>query len=123
MTPFGLKLKSLRKEKKVTITELSKALKISSAYLSMLENGKRGKPPDGMVELICVYFNLIWDDAEELKDLSKISDINVQINTKLLSVNATKLTNVLKNNIRWLTNKQLIELSETIERMVQKSQK
>ena len=123
MTPFGLKLKSLRKEKKVSITELAKVLKISTAYLSMLENGKRGKPSDGMVELICAYFGLIWDDAEELKDFAKISDINVQINTKLLGVDATTLTNVLKNNIRWLTNKQLIELSETIERMVQKSQK
>ena len=123
MTPFGLKLKSLRKEKKVSITELAKTLKISTAYLSMLENGKRGRPPDGMVELICAYFDLIWDNAEELKYLAKISDINVQINTKYLSINATTLTNVLKNNIRWLTNKQLIELSETIERMVQKSQK
>ena len=123
MTPFGFKLKSLRKEKKVSITELSKVLKISTAYLSMLENGKRGNPTDGMVELICAYFGLIWDDAEELKDLAKISDINVQINTKSLGINATTLTNVLKNNIRWLTNKQLIDLSETIERMAQKSQK
>ena len=123
MTPFGFKLKSIRKEKKISISELAKFLKISTAYLSMLENGKRGNPPDGMVELICAYFGLIWDDAEELKDLAKISDINVQINTKNQGINATTLTNVLKNNIRWLTNKQLIELSETIERMVQKSQK
>ena len=123
MTPFGLKLKSIRKEKKISISELAKSLKISTAYLSMLENGKRGNPPDGMVELICAYFGLIWDDAEELKDLAKISDINVQINTKNQGINATTLTNVLKNNIRWLTDKQLIELSETIERMVQKSQK
>ena len=123
MTPFGFKLKSIRKEKKISISELAKSLKISTAYLSMLENGKRGNPPDGMVELICAYFGLIWDDAEELKDLAKISDINVQINTKNQGINATTLTNVLKNNIRWLTDKQLIELSETIERMVQKSQK
>ena len=123
MTPFGFKLKSIRKEKKISISELAKSLKISTAYLSMLENGKRGNPPDGMVELICAYFGLIWDEAEELKDLAKISDINVQINTKNQGINATTLTNVLKNNIRWLTNKQLIELSETIKRMVQKSQK
>ena len=123
MTPFGLKLRSLRKNKNISITELSKILKVSTPYLSMLENGKRGKPPNGMVELICAYFGLIWDDAEEVKNLAKISDINVQINTNRLGVNATMLTNVLKNNIRWLTNKQLIELSETIERMVQKSQK
>ena len=123
MTPFGFKLKSLRKEKNVSITELAKALKISTAYLSMLENGKRGNPPDGMVELICAYFGLIWDDSEELKDLAKISDINVQINTKILGINATALTNVLKNNIKWLTNKQLIELTEMIEKLVQKNQK
>ena len=123
MTPFGFKLKSLRKEKNVSITELAKALKISTAYLSMLENGKRGKPPDGMVELICAYFGIIWDESEELKDLAKISDINVQINTKILGINATALTNVLKNNIKWLTNNQLIELTEMIEKLVQKNQK
>ena len=123
MTPFGSKLKSLRKEKNVSITELAKALKISTAYLSMLENGKRGKPPDGMVELICAYFGIIWDESEELKDLAKISDINVQINTKILGINATALTNVLKNNIKWLTNNQLIELTEMIEKLVQKNQK
>ena len=123
MTPFGSKLKSLRKEKNVTTTELAKALKISTAYLSMLENGKRGNPPDGMLELICIFFDLIWEDAEELKDLAKISDINAQINTKFLGINATTLTNVLKNNIRWLTNKQLIELSDIILRMVKKNQK
>ena len=123
MTPFGSKLKYLRKEKNVSITELAKALKISTAYLSMLENGKRGNPPDGMVELICAYFGLIWDDSEELKDLAKISDINVQINTKILGINATALTNVLKNNIKWLTNKQLIEITEMIEKLVQKNQK
>ena len=123
MTPFGFKLKSLRKEKDVSITELAKVLKISTAYLSMLENGKRGNPPDGMVELICAYFGLIWDDSQELKDLAKISDINVQINTKSLGINATTLTNVIKNNIRWLTNKQLIELSVSIQRMVKKNQK
>ena len=123
MTPFGFKLKSLRKEKDVSITELAKVLKISTAYLSMLENGKRGNPPDGMVELICAYFGLIWDDSQELKDLAKISDINVQINTKVLSRNATALTNVLKNNIKWLKNEQLTELTEIILRMVQKNQK
>ena len=105
MTPFGLKLKSLRKEKKVSITELAKALKISTAYLSMLENGKRWNPPDGMVELICAYFGLIWDDAQELKDSAKISDINVQINTKNQGINATTLTNVLKNNSRRFSKK------------------
>jgi len=114
MTPFGLKLKSLRKKKKISLTKLSRALKISTAYLSMIENGKRGRLTDGMVELICAHLGLIWDDVEELKYLSKVSDTNIKINTKKLSPNATLLTNVLNNNIRWLKEDQLLEISKNI---------
>ena len=123
MTPFGLKLRTLRKDKDITTTELAKVLKVSTAYLSMLENGKRGKPPNGMVELICAYFGLIWDDSEELKNAANISDTNVQINTKTLGLNATTLTNVLKNNIKWLKDDELIELSKIILSMAHKNQK
>ena len=114
MTPFGLKLKSLRKKRNISLTELSRALKVSTAYLSMIENGKRGRPTDGMVELICAYLGLIWDDVEELKYLSKVSDTNIKINTKKLGPNATLLTNVLNNNIRWLKEDQLLEISKYI---------
>ena len=114
MTPFGLKLKSLRKKKKISLAKLSRALKISTAYLSMIENGKRGRHTDGMVELICAHLGLIWDDLEELKYLSKVSDTNIKINTKNLGPNATLLTNVLNNNIRWLEEDQLLEISENI---------
>ena len=114
MTPFGLKLKCLRKKKKISLAQLSRTLKISTAYLSMIENGKRGRPTDGMVELICAHLGLIWDDVEELKYLSKVSDTNIKINTKKLGPNATLLTNVLNNNIRWLKEDQLLEISENI---------
>ena len=123
MTPFGLKLRTLRKDKNITITELAKVLKVSTAYLSMLESGKRGKPPNGMVELICAYFGLIWDDSEELKNAANISDTNAQINTTTLGINATTLTNVLKNNIKWLKDDELIELSKIILSMAHKNQK
>ena len=77
-----IKIKKLKKEKKISLAKLSRALKISTAYLSMIENGKRGRPTDGMVELICAHLGLIWDDVEELKYLSKVSDTNIKINTK-----------------------------------------
>ena len=123
MTPFGLKLRNLRENKKITTTELAKVLKVSTAYLSMLENGKRGKPPNGMVELICAYFGLIWDESEDLKNAANISDTNAQINTTSLGINATTLTNVLKNNIKWLKDDELIELSKIILLMARKNQK
>ena len=123
MTPFGIKLKNIRTQRKKSLKDLSKVLKVSTAYVSMLENGKRGKPADGMIELICSYFNLSWEEADELKFLAKHSDINTKMNSEKLSINATMLTNVLKNNIKWLADEQLKQLIITIQHMSKQNQK
>ncbi len=122
MTPFGIKLKNIRTQRKKSLKDLSKVLKVSTAYVSMLENGKRGKPADGMIELICSYFNLSWEEADELKFLAKHSDINTKMNSEKLSINATMLTNVLKNNIKWLADEQLKQLIITIQHMSKQNQ-
>ena len=122
MTPFGIKLKYIRTQKHKSLKDLSKALKVSIAYVSMLENGKRGRPADGLIELICSYFNLSWEEADELKFLAKHSDINTIMNSEKLSLNATMLTNVLKNNIKWLTEEQLKNLITNIQDMSKQNQ-
>ena len=122
MTPFGIKLKNIRVQRRKSLKNLSKALKVSTAYVSMLENGKRGRPADGLIELICSYFNLSWEEADELKFLAKHSDINTRMNSEKLSLNATMLTNVLKNNIKWLTEEQLKNLTINIQDMSKQNQ-
>ena len=122
MTPFGIKLKYFREQRHKSLKDLSKALKVSIAYVSMLENGKRGRPADGLIELICSYFNLSWEEADELKFLAKHSDINTKMNSEKLSLNATMLTNVLKNNIKWLTEEQLKNLTINIQDMSKQNQ-
>ena len=122
MTPFGIKLKYFRTQRHKSLKDLSKALKVSTAYVSMLENGKRGRPADGLIELICSYFNLSWEEADELKFLAKHSDINTKMNSEKLSFNATMLTNVLKNNIKWLTEEQLKNLIINIQDMSRQNQ-
>ena len=122
MTPFGIKLKHIREQKHKSLKDLSKALKVSIAYVSMLENGKRGRPADGLIELICSYFNLSWEEADELKFLAKHSDINTKMNSEKLCLNATMLTNVLKNNIKWLADEQLKKLITTIQEMSKQNQ-
>ena len=123
MTPFGIKLNYIRVQRRKSLKDLSRALKVSIAYVSMLENGKRGRPADGLIELICSYFNLSWEEADELKFLAKHSDINTKMNSEKLSLNATMLTNVLKNNIKWLTEEQLKNLIINIQDMSRQNQK
>ena len=75
-----------------------------------------------MIELICSYFNLSWEESDELKFLAKHSDINTKMNSEKLSLYATMLTNVLKNNIKWLEDYQLKQLITTIQEMSKQNQ-
>ncbi len=81
MTPLGAKLRQLREERGVSLKDMAKALNVSSAYLSALEHGRRGKPTWFLLQRIIAYFNVIWDEAEELQRLAELSDPKVTIDT------------------------------------------
>ncbi|SNZ19902.1 helix-turn-helix domain-containing protein [Cohaesibacter gelatinilyticus] len=110
MTPFGAKLRQLRKERNITLKDMATALDVSSAYLSALEHGKRGKPTWFLVQRIIAFFNIIWDEAEELQRLAEVSDPNITINTAGMDPKATELTNLLSDRIGQLSSKSLEDL-------------
>ena len=99
MTPFGAKLRSLRHERNITLKDMASAIGVSSAYLSALEHGKRGRPGWHIVQAVITYLNIIWDEAEELIKLSRLSDPRVTIDTAGLEPEATELANFLSRNI------------------------
>ncbi len=99
MTPLGVKLRALRDARGISLKEMAAALNVSSAYLSALEHGKRGTPTSFLLHRMIAYFNVIWDEAEELQRLAEISDPKVTIDTGGLSPEATEFTNRLRDNI------------------------
>jgi transcriptional regulator with XRE-family HTH domain len=99
MTPLGARLRAMREERGITLKDMAKALRISSAYLSALEHGKRGKPTWILLQRIITYFNVIWDEAEELQRLAELSDPRVTIETGGLAPEATELANRLAVDI------------------------
>ena len=107
MTPFGAKLRRMRKERNITLKEMAERLDVSSAYLSALEHGKRGKPTWFLIQRIIAYFNVIWDEAEELQRLAEISDPNPTIRTAGLDPRATELANLLADRIDQLSTHSL----------------
>ena len=84
MTPFGRKIREIRNRRTITMRKMAADLGVSSAYLSALEHGNRGRPSPGLVMQICGYFELIWDEAEELKRLAQISHPRIVVDTCLL---------------------------------------
>jgi len=99
MTPFGEKIRKLRVRKGVTQKEMAADLGVSAAYLSALEHGNRGRPGPGLVLQMCGYFDLIWDEAEQLKRLAEVSHPRITVDTAGLSPQATELANLLAANI------------------------
>jgi transcriptional regulator with XRE-family HTH domain len=89
---------------------MAKALGVSSAYLSALEHGKRGRPTDGLVHQIQAYFGLIWEEADALSRLSELSRTRVMLNTVNLSSKATEFSNRLSEAIHRLNDSQLDSL-------------
>lgn len=99
MTPFGRKMRELRAARGVTQKDMAQALGVSAAYLSALEHGNRGRPGPGLIMQICEYFDLIWDQADELKRLARLSHPRVTVDTSGLSATATELANELAAGI------------------------
>jgi len=103
VTPFGARLRALRAERGVTLTALAEALRVSPAYLSALEHGRRGAPGDGLVHQVNEFFGLIWDDAEELAHLAKLSHPKPTVDTAGLAPEQTALANRIAQEIKRLT--------------------
>ncbi|MBO0903259.1 helix-turn-helix domain-containing protein [Jiella sonneratiae] len=115
MTPFGEKVRALRHERGVTQQEMARALGVSSAYLSALEHGRRGRPTWAMLQRIIGFLNVIWDDAEELERLAELSHPKVVVETAGLSPEATRLANRLAETIRLLDREEVGRLLGELE--------
>ncbi|GGA37467.1 helix-turn-helix domain-containing protein [Pelagibacterium lentulum] len=116
MTPLGAKLRKMRADRNIALKDMARALNVSSAYLSALEHGKRGKPTWYMVQRIIAFFNVIWDEAEEIQRLAEISDPKISIDTAGLPPEATELTNVLAREIKRLSPNEMREIRDEIMR-------
>jgi transcriptional regulator with XRE-family HTH domain len=110
MTPFGEKMRKLRADRAITLKQMSSAIGVSSAYLSALEHGKRGRPGWHLIQRIIAYFNIIWDEAEEVTRLGRISHPRIAIDTSGLNPLATELANRLADDISKLEPQTLNEL-------------
>lgn len=107
MTPFGEKVRRLRRERGLLLKDMAAHLGVSSAYLSALERGERGKPTWTLIQGTLQYLNIIWDEADELARLADVSDPRVRIDTAGTNPRATLFTNRLAKEIGTLSEAEI----------------
>ncbi|WP_181705125.1 helix-turn-helix domain-containing protein [Chthonobacter rhizosphaerae] len=115
MTPFGARMRELRTARGVSLKDMAAALGVSATYLSALEHGRRGRPSWFMLQRIIGYFNVIWDEAEDLQRLAELSHPRVVIDTAGLDPKATRLANLLAETIAGLDGATLDRLLRDLE--------
>ena len=115
MTPFGEKVRELRKARGMNQKQMAKKLAISPAYLSALEHGHRGRPSWALIQQIISLFNIIWDEAEELENLARLSHPRMVVDTSGLSAEATELVNLLNREIREMDETKIKNILATIK--------
>ena len=116
MTPFGEHMRLLRANRGVTLKTMAEAIGVSSAYLSALEHGRRGRPGWHLIQRILAYFNIIWDEADDVLRLARISHPKITIDTAGLTPDATELANRLALAIHHLEDTTITELLLRVNR-------
>ena len=131
---FGAEIRGIRKSKNMTLTQLGEKTGYTQAYLSMLENGKKGIPnpktlkkiSDGLGEDNYHLMRLAgYIDDEDIEKLSKsIDEFSKEMKETLkkfidatgkgLKVNLKNLSNLAKDALESDSYKQYLRLEEKI---------
>ena len=123
MTPLGERIRELRRERGVSQKDMAASIGVSAAYLSALEHGHRGVPTWAMIQKIIGYFNVIWDDAEELQKLAEGSHPRVVVDTAGLSPAATELANLMAAAIDELNEAELAVLNAQVREAIMRKKR
>lgn len=115
MTPFGRRVRDLRRRRGITLVQMAEGLGVTPAYLSALEHGKRGRPTFTLIQGAIHLLGVIWDEADELVRLADLSHPRVTVDTAGLDPEATLLANRLAREIAELEPDELRRLMQVLD--------
>lgn len=119
MTPFGARVRQIRRRQGLSLQDFAARLGVSGAYVSALEHGRRGQPTFALLQGMIHALGVIWDEADELVRLAELSDPKVVIDTSGLDPAATLLANRLARTIRNLDAEAISGLSALLDEALQ----
>ena len=116
MTPFGERVRQLRGERGRMLKDMAAHLGVSSAYLSALERGERGKPTWTLLQGVLQYFRIIWDEADELLRLADLSEPKVRIDASGREPDTVLFLNRLARELPALTDEEVSAMAAVLDK-------
>ena len=114
MTPFGERMRVLRADRGMRLLDLAEGLGKSSAFLSALEHGRKGKPNDSLLDQIREVMQLSDKDFQGLVAAADRSGTTSRIPSGL-SAQASETVNVFARKIKNLSPEQLERIRKVME--------
>lgn len=109
MTPFGRFMRNLRLDRAMMLKESAEALGVTSAYLSALEHGKKGRPGPQLLELIAETMSLNPAQQADLMKAVEDSDTRFEIPSKSTPI-AFETANAFARKLPSLSDIQLTRI-------------
>jgi transcriptional regulator with XRE-family HTH domain len=121
VTPFGRRVRELRRERGLLLKDMAAHLGVSVAYLSALERGERGKPTWTLLQGVLQYFRIIWDEADELLRLADLSEPKVRIDASDGSPDTVLFLNRLARELPTLSNDDIAAMLAILDRAAERA--
>lgn len=116
LTPFGERVRELRRERGLQLKHMANSLGVSSAYLSALERGERGRPTWTLLQGVIHYFGIIWDEADELQRLADMSETKPQIDARGTGPCAMLVANRIAREFAQLNETEIEQIAAVLDR-------
>lgn len=111
-TEFGKEMRKLRIDRGETMKDTCKALGVTQAYISHMENGKC-QVPDGFEEKVISLYDLSDDNANRLREAAILSKNRYVISAKTNL--QKKMAYLLSKHVDTLTEDEINGITEFIE--------
>ena len=116
VTPFGRRVRELRRERGLLLKDMAAHLGVSVAYLSALERGERAKPTWTLLQGVLQYFRIIWDEADELLRLADLSEPKVKIDASGRDPDTVLFLNRLARELPALTDEEVAAMAAVLDK-------
>lgn len=115
LTAYGKVLRKLRIDRQELLKEMAERLKVSSAYLSAVETGKR-RIPQGWTDQLIKTYQLDSAAAQELRDAEEASSSEVRISLEGASELQRNAVLTFAKALDGLSDEELKKIMSTMRR-------
>lgn len=113
LSEYGKTIRKIRIDKGLTMAQMANTLGVTSAFLSMIEQGKRNIP-ECLTKDIISHYELSNEQAKELQQAEHLSRKSIEIDLSNVDLDKKALVLSLASNLKSMTCEQVAMIKNIV---------